>query len=125
MATLIDATLWVDFTRSKSPVAVKRFIAPYILDPAAHLAEPVEFEILRFATDVEKRFIVRQFQTMPRLETPVNIWSEAALLGQVCRKTGFIAGALDLLIATVAIRHDAELITLDDDFKKIAGCSKL
>ncbi len=30
------------------------------------------------------------------------------------------AGALDLLIATVAIHHDAELITFDQDFQKIA-----
>ena len=125
MATLIDATLWIDFTRSKTPSAVKKFIAPYVLDSAAHLADPVEFEILRFATDDEKRQLVRQFQIMPRLETPPNIWSDAATLGQACRKAGFVAGALDLLIATVAIHHRVELLTFDANFKQIAASSKL
>jgi predicted nucleic acid-binding protein len=123
--TLIDATLWVDFTRTKTPEAIKRFIAPFILDPAAHLAEPVEFEILRFATEVEKRQLARQFETFPQLRTPPKIWTDAAELGQVCRKAGFVAGAMDLLIAGVAIYHYCELVTLDGDFLKIAEVSEL
>jgi predicted nucleic acid-binding protein len=125
MATLIDATLWVDFTRARTPPAIKRFIAPFILDPSAHLAEPIEFELLRFASDDEKRQLSRQFQTLPHLQTPTRLWGEAAALGQTCRKAGFIAGALNLLIATVAIHHDAELITFDSDFLQIATSSKL
>ena len=125
MATLIDATLWVDFTRAKTPLHIKQFIVPYILDPSAHLAEPVEFEILRFATDAETRALTRQFQVIPRLETPSSIWSASAKLGQNCRKSGFVAGALDLLIAAIAIHHDSELITFDHDFLQIAAASKL
>ena len=33
MPTLIDASLWIDFTRTRSPRAIKRFVAPYILHP--------------------------------------------------------------------------------------------
>jgi len=33
--------------------------------------------------------------------------------------------ALDLLIATVAVHHDAELITFDADFEQIATVSTL
>lgn len=40
---------WIDFTRSRSPTPLKRFIATYVLDPEAHLAEPVSFEVLRSA----------------------------------------------------------------------------
>ena len=49
MATLIDTSLWIDFTRAQSPQTLKQFIAPYILDPDAHVAEPVVFEVLRHA----------------------------------------------------------------------------
>ncbi|MCY2966441.1 MAG: hypothetical protein NT069_22885 [Planctomycetota bacterium] len=40
---LIDTSLWFDFTRSRPPRTLKQFIAPFILDPDAHLAEPIAF----------------------------------------------------------------------------------
>jgi predicted nucleic acid-binding protein len=36
-----------------------------------------------------------------------------------------MVGSFDLLIATIAIHHDAELISFDDDFLKIASISPL
>jgi predicted nucleic acid-binding protein len=46
-------------------------------------------------------------------------------LGQDCRKKGVSPSAIDLLIAQVAIHHDAELITFDKDFQSIATASSL
>ncbi len=82
MATLIDTSLWIDFTRTRSPQSIKRFIAPYILHPDAHLAEPVMFEILRHATAAEARQLTQQFATLPLLATPPLLWTQAADLGQ-------------------------------------------
>ena len=125
MASIIDGSLWIDFTRARSPVALKKFIAPFILSPEAALAEPVAFEVLRHAIGAEISALQLQFQTMPLLPTPDDLWTAAAILGQACRKKGINAGSLDLLIAQVAIHHDAELITFDVDFQAIAGVSKL
>ena len=49
MLLLLDSSLWIDFTHSRSPVELKQFIAPWVLDPQACLAEPVRFELLRSA----------------------------------------------------------------------------
>ena len=125
MTTLIDTSLWVDFTRARSPVSLKEFIAPYILDPQAHLAEPVAFEVLRHATTQEIPQLNRQFQTLPLLAVPTNVWTAAATVGQNCRNHGFTIGSLDLIIAAVAIHHGATLITFDDDFQRIAEVSSL
>jgi predicted nucleic acid-binding protein len=125
MSTLIDTSLWIDFTRTRSPKTLKRFIAPFILDPDAHLAEPIAFEILRHATPAEAKQLSQQFQTLPMLTTPPLLWSEAAELGQACRQRNITVPSLDLLIATVALHHGAEVVTFDDDFQKIAGVSKL
>ncbi len=122
---LIDSSLWIDFTRARSPKWVKQFIAPYILAPDAALAEPIEYEVLRHATDAEIPVLQAQFQTMPLIKTPDDLWASAAKLGQSCRRKGINAGSLDLLIASVAIQHDAELITFDGDFQRIAGACKL
>ncbi len=121
MPSLIDSSLWIDFTRPRSSQALKKFIAPFILDPGAALAEPVVFEVLRYAMDHEVRQLQAQFQTIPLLATPATLWDSAAKLGQKCRKAGVNAGAMDLVIAVVAMHHGAELITFDADFQRMAG----
>ena len=125
MVTLIDTSLWIDFTRTRSPQELKQFIAPYILQPEAHLAEPVTFEVLRHATPEENRQLTQHFQTFPWLETPADLWPKAAFLGQACRQQGISTGSLDLLIASVALHHEATVVTFDDDFVRIATVSDL
>ncbi len=125
MARLIESSLWVDFTRAKSPPALKDEIQPWILDPGACLCEPVAFEILRHATRTERPRITAQFATLPLLSTPPQLWREATRLGQRCRESGHTAGSVDLLIAAIAIHHEAELITFDQDFSPIAEVTPL
>ena len=57
--------------------------------------------------------------------TPPSLWTEAAKLGQACRQKGITINSLDLLISAIAIHHDAEIITFDDDFQKVASVSRL
>jgi predicted nucleic acid-binding protein len=122
MARLIETSLWIDFTRAKTPPARKLAIQPWILDPDACLCEPVAFEVLRHATAKESKFIEEQFDTLPLLPTPAALWRDAARLGRKCRDKGFNAGSLDLVIVALAMHHDAELITLDADY---AGISRI
>ncbi|HZZ80022.1 MAG TPA: PIN domain-containing protein [Gemmataceae bacterium] len=125
MPALIDTSLWIDFTRARSPRKLKAFIAPYILDPDAHLAEPIIFEVLRHASQAEAKLIQQQFQLLPTLATPPSLWTDAADLGQMCRQKNITVNSLDLLIAAVALHHSADVVTFDDDFKQIASVSKL
>ena len=123
--SLIDSNLWIDFTRARSPRVLKQFLAPYITAPSAAVTEPIMYEVLRYAADDEVGPLQMQFRVMPMLPTPDDLWEGAAKLGQACRKKGITAGALDLLIAKVAIHHDAEIITLDIDFAAIAKVCNL
>jgi predicted nucleic acid-binding protein len=125
MPTLVDTSLWIDLTRARTPQPVKRFVASYVLHPDAHLAEPVAFEILRHATGAEVKQIQQQFQAVPILATPPDLWTQATQLGQACRRKGFTVPAIDLLIATVAIHHGAELMTFDGAFQHVAAVSTL
>ena len=73
MTLLLDSSLWIDFTRARSPLALKQFIAPFVLDPAAHLAEPVRFELLRSARPDEAQRLgprPRQWCNSPGIPTP-------------------------------------------------------
>jgi predicted nucleic acid-binding protein len=125
MARLIDSSLWVDFTRRKSPADLKAMILPWILDPSAALCEPVVFEVLRHATAAERDPIEQQFATLPLLPVPRDLWQNAAKLGQACRDQGFTAGSIDLLIASIALHHGAELVTFDAGFLEIARAAPL
>lgn len=119
MAVIIDTSLWIDLTRARSPRVLKAFVAAYVNNAAACLAAPVVFEVLRFASDVEFAQLTRQFETMPLLANPSDLWSRGAKMGRACRRAGVNAGALDLLIAAVAVYHSAELVTFDADFVDI------
>lgn len=125
MALLIDASLWVDFTRRNSPPPLKALIYPWIIEPTAVLCEPVAFEVLRHASPKEREPLTAQFATLPLLVTPPDLWQRACTLGQGCRDGGFTAGSLDLLIAATTIHHDSELVTFDTDFAEIARHSPL
>lgn len=125
MAKLIDTSLWIDLTRRRSPPTLKRFVADYIEDREACLAEPIVFEMLRHVSDAEAQLLARQFSSVPLLVTPLDLWARGAELGRACRGQGIHAGSLDLLIAAVAIWHRAELITFDEDFEKIAAATAL
>lgn len=125
MTLLLDTSLWIDFTRARSPSHLKQFIAPFILDPQAHLAEPVRFEVLRSARPEEARLLEAQFATLPSLPTPADLWQQAIALGQACRQIGRTVLSLDLLVAAVALHHDAVLVSFDADFDVIASVSEL
>jgi hypothetical protein len=125
VAILIETTLWIDFTRARSPRSLKNFIATYITDPSACIAEPIAFEVLRYATREEVELFEEQLRTMTLLPSPPTLWTDAARLGRRCREHGLTPGSLDLLIAAVAIHHDAELLTFDSDFEQIARVSSL
>jgi predicted nucleic acid-binding protein len=125
MASLLDASLWIDLTRWRSPRYLKEFIAPYVLDPEACIAEPVVFEVLRHATDEELTRLQTQFATMHMLATPQTLWRDATDLGRRCRLRGISVGSLDLLVAGTALHHDAQLVTFDADFEQIADVCAL
>ena len=125
MTLLLDTSLWIDFTRAGSPASLKQFIAPFVLDPEAHLAEPVRFELLRSARPDETRQLEAQFATLPSLPTPTDLWQRAIDLGQACRQIGRTVLSLDLLVAAVALHHNAVLVSFDSDFEAIASVSEL
>lgn len=58
---IIETSLWIDFTRKKSPPNLKAKIHPWIMDMRASLCEAVAFEVLRHATPTERSYLTAQF----------------------------------------------------------------
>ncbi len=125
MARLLDSSVWVGLLRIGSPRALKEFVSPWIVDADSVLAEPVIFELLRYASDTEAREFRSFAEAFHILQTPKNLWAAAADLGRACRRRGYLIEAVDLLIASIALHHKVELVTFDGDYEKIAKVSDL
>ena len=120
MERLIDTSLWIELGRRHVPPVIRLQAQSEIARPGGCLCDPVIFELRRGSRFEERRKLEREFTKFRLLPSPHDLWLQAALLGQRCRDRGFTVGALDLLIATVARHHDAEIITFDADFSLIA-----
>ncbi|HEY6228847.1 MAG TPA: PIN domain-containing protein [Verrucomicrobiae bacterium] len=125
MPKLVDSSVWIDLVRPKSPKALKEFIQALIDDPEVVIAEPIIFEVLVYASEDEGRNARRTFELFDILKTPADLWIEAVHLGQRCRAEAITPGPLDTIIAALAIHHEAELVTFDSGFKRIAAVSPL
>jgi predicted nucleic acid-binding protein len=125
MAQLIDSSLWMGLLRRGASGSLKEMVSPWIMDATSVLAEPVVFELLRFASDAELEGFNRSSKGMAVLETPADVWQQGWELGRACKRKGYLVEGIDLVIAAVALAHDAEIVTFDGDFEKIARASRL
>ena len=83
----------------------------------------MRFALLRAARPEAARLPQAQFATLPLLTTPADPWEQAMALGQACRRIGRAVLSLDLLVAAMALHHNAELVSFDADFGAIASVS--
>lgn len=70
MTLLLDTSLWIDFTHTRSPAPLKQFIAPFVPDPeVAAVALHHNVVLLSFATDFEAIASVSDLR-LHRLDRP-------------------------------------------------------
>jgi len=117
---LPDSSLWIDFTRAKTPQAVKQQIAPFLASRRSMLCEPVRFEVLRGERKADRITTEALLSTVPLVRTPASLWQDAGRNGQLCQDAGLTVPPLDLLIAAVAVHHGAEIVTFDEHFEQMA-----
>ena len=122
---LVDTSAWVEFDRATgSPV--DEALTGLIRDGGHDLAvsEPILMEVLAGATDD------RRYRDLRRLLTsfawiradPVADFEGAAKVYRACRQVGITPrGLIDCMIASIAIRSGAELLTTDGDFRDLAA----
>jgi predicted nucleic acid-binding protein len=77
------------------------------------------------ATPAEAEQITACFAAMPTLETPPTLWTLAASLGQECRRMKLPIGAHEHIPAAIAFHHDADIVTFNEDYRRLAAISTL
>ena len=126
---LIDTSAWVEYFRatgSAAAVEVRRLLSEATDDVA--MCEPVAMEVLSGAgDDVTYAKLERLVNGFPSLAVDDSIdFRAAAQIYRAARRAGrTIRSVNDCLIASIAIRHGAQIVHRDSDFEAIAAMTSL
>ena len=113
---LIDTCIWVPFF-NRPQSAEKRIVDALLDDDRAALIGPIATEILQgIPREPQAAYIASLLRGLRCLEMEWEDWIEAARLGRRCAAAGHRLPLSDLILAAVAIRHDAEIYTSDPHF---------
>ncbi|MCZ3387086.1 MAG: PIN domain nuclease, partial [Actinomycetia bacterium] len=121
---LADSSAWIDLDRAAGSVADRELTRAISKDPGAvAVTEPILMDILagaRSETDAQRlRNMLTSLAWIPC--DPVADFEGAATIYRLCRAGGVTPRSLDdCLIASIALRTDAELLTSDRGFEQIA-----
>jgi predicted nucleic acid-binding protein len=122
---LVDSSVWIDFF-STAPGRAGRELRRMISDgePFA-LTGVVITEILQGLTRDVRR--IEQYLSQWDLLEPSGLctYREAAGIFRLGRAKGVSLTTIDVLIAAVALEHQASVFTLDKDFSRIARLTGL
>jgi hypothetical protein len=124
---LPDSSAWIEFLRNTgSPVNVAM---RELIEGGARLVitGPVAMELEAGERAPEALERVRAtLAAFPELSVNASDWPQAANLFRACTQSGRqVSDQLDCLIAAIAIRNKAEVLTADRDFAVIAAVSTL
>lgn len=116
---LIDTSAWIDFFRGKqNPVTDAVQLALQL--GLARLCGPVKAELLQgVKTKKEKQQLGIMFDAVENLDTHEPDWEAAGSNLLTLRESGITLPLTDALIAVIAIRHKAQVLTLDHHFSHL------
>ena len=122
---LVDSSVWIDFFSSapgRAGTELRRMISD--AEPLA-LTGVVITEILQGLTRDVRR--IEQYLSLWDLLEPrgLRTYREAAAIFRLGRAKGVSLTTIDVLIAAVALEHQASVFTLDKDFSRIARLTGL
>ena len=115
---LVDASAWIEYDRGTGSLVDRRLASLIDNRDSIAVTEPVEMEILAGSRDdrsaMKLKRLLRGFNWIP---TKPGDFEGAAKLYRACRRGGVTPrGILDCMVASIALRSGAEILTGDRDF---------
>ena len=119
---LVDTSAWVEFDRATGSAVDSRLARLIADEEGIAVTEPVVMELLAGARDAagerDLRRLMSRFALM-RFDAAVD-FDAAARIYRTCRRTGVTPrGMIDCMIASVAMRNNASLLTADSDLDHV------
>ncbi|MHB8246924.1 MAG: type II toxin-antitoxin system VapC family toxin [Acidimicrobiales bacterium] len=120
---LADTSAWVEYDRATGSRVDKRLAKLISGDGLLAVTEPVLMEIVAGARNDEREGDLRRLLLRFHLLTfdAAVDFEAAATIYRRCRRAGITPrGMVDCMIASVAHRHGASLLTADADLSRVA-----
>lgn len=120
---LADTSAWVEYDRATGSAVDKRITGLIRRKGALAVTEPVIMEVVAGARDGERELRLRRLlQRFDLLSFDAAAdFDAAARVYRRCRQAGITPrGMVDCMIAAVAWRHEAALLSRDADLNRIA-----
>ncbi len=128
MSVLVDTSAWIEFLRATGGPHHRWLRDAIEGEVPLGWTDPVLFELMAGARSVERANQLRSLLLRGPVLPLVGLgdWEDAALLYRRARARGLrLRSTNDCLIATVAIRTGARLLSRDRDFEALAAVSDL
>lgn len=125
---LVDTSAWIEYDRATGSQADERLSELIATSGRVAVTEPVAMEVLAGArTDALEARLRRLLDRFELLAfDPVADFSAATRIYRRCRAAGITPrGMIDCMIAAVAWRCDATLLSHDADLARVAGVMSL
>jgi len=119
-SVLADTSAWIDALNGKTTAIVSK-MQLLLNEDRIVTCGPVLFEIKRGLRPVERKKILPLFDALVRLSFEENMWEAAGDLDASLRSKGITIPPMDVLIATLCLRHGVFLFTLDEHFHSVPG----
>jgi predicted nucleic acid-binding protein len=125
---LADTSAWVEYDRASGSAVDQRLTALISADGPVAVTEPVIMEVLAGARSDRRESDLRRLLLRFELLTfdVVADFDGAARLYRGCRRAGVTPrGMIDCMIAAVALRRGATLLSHDTDMDRLAGVAAI
>lgn len=116
---LVDTSAWVAFFRGQEPLCGR--VVELVEANRALRCGPVELELRQGLRRREAPAVLSLWAALPGLDLDGLDFTSAGDLLRERRERGRPIPSIDGLIATLALRHDVALLTLDRHFEGIEG----
>ncbi len=120
---LVDTSAWAEFDRATASPVDNRLTELIATTDDVAVSEPIIMEVLAGARNDHRERDLRRLMdrfTLLRFDAPVD-FEGATRIYRACRSAGVTPrGMVDCMIAAVALRSGARLLTADSDLDHVA-----
>ena len=120
MLVLVDSSCWVEYLRVSGDRQVRQTINGWLTGKRIAICAPVLAEVLRGVRKPDVRRVERTLGSLHYLETLEQDWREVVRCARALSDRAQHEPLIDLVVALVAHRNDAELAHRDRHYEAIA-----
>jgi len=120
IGVLVDTSVWIEFFKQQSETGDK--LSELIIKNVVWTCGIVLFEIIQgVKTEDEKATLLETLLSLQYVEMTQPLWQKAGELSASLKKKGVNLPLSDIFIATICLKQNLQIFTLDKHFEQIPG----